>query len=1515
MAEVQTSSPVRSAPGSAGVSRFSPTPPGSRPGTRQGSASQPGSRPASREGFSGSRPSSQIGSRPTSKGGSAGRYRSQASGSRPMSRSGSGSRTTPKQQPSPLSDRPESTRSLASRASMPDHLRPLVKTAVKRWKRFHEQHVMERLKERREEKKQRIQLAREEKQKLARRIPIDVLAKEWLNENEATVEVRAYLLEKLLPVLIMGVEKLLREADKRGLPDKDGPDPNFNPINFLAQYLMRNNPRYSNFPEASPYIRGLQDVTEELKKEVFSFEDNRLARVKAEARRRREERMRDEKTKSLESHRRSATLREQYKEWVLEEEGRLELNPVQEALRSFAEITENYPEELRKAAQYGHELEASDDSGKTISIQEFSDYIKKFVTDMPSEIFLEFLKHLSKCAIEYHAAANREGRREILSNLFLSCDHSGVGLLDRHRVLALFESFYDGAINSVRKALRNPRKWPIVELDEVTDYADSVISEESNISELQHTQAVTEEEAESEKEASKADEEEKEKDTTSAVEQTNEDSAGGEPPAEEGEKVQEQAAEGEAADGEQKETTKDGEQKAEEKDEASEEPKEEPAEEKKEETAPEGGQAEAVAQEQKDEPAAEEQKDETVAEEKEGEAEKPAETGTESEEVKVEEKEEAEAAEEKKEENVDEAQAEEKTEDAAAAAAAEEEVKEETAKEEEAKKEETKDEETKDEETKEEGATKEGTTEEKPEETVAKETQEEETKQSEEAAQPEESAGEEKAATETQEKEEKSEQEDAKDETKPEAKEGEEDDLPIAVEDDEAQPTGPTGRASVTFAEGAVLYKEKTKSDIVKTPTTRSGSVAASAFDENFLNISQFVQLVESFLGDEDSQAAFDTLLDFIKAGYVETEEEKMFRLKKARKEAQSAKRKLLLDQLFERWDNDGSGYLELEEILTVLGKYKENMEHEAIEKAKKVLSKDDKLSKREFRKFTEAVCLNLPGGEDNFEPVIEFLTTSIERTYAERIRGQARKKWLSQIIIAAETGGANMEPVYKALFSALYKDAEAHGGNKRISASISMLENNDGSPARGNALLRYSATTPDDAQNMLGKALYKDMKGISFASIESGKPIHVPRVKNHGNIHFWNPERAEEERDGSFIVIPLKDQQKRVFGLMGIDTLADPHAKSIFITHEISFFQGVAKAFSTAFHHVDIRRKTLRIAESALSWIHRRSPSVFEINVYIVEPDEKFLQGLPLNAKFKIFSVKIILEQQDYVLRKMITTNRTGQTTLHNKPMKLERKDNLFRDYLFKCVDNSETITADAYGERHTAFPLRDSEGHAVAVVDISIGELRQLPNHENREVQRMLKLLQLAHREVAQESAGADKTYVLEAEKKNDEDRINVLFDRIMLTDLRENVAKLDARAFAELKSYKDPPKIIHDILISVLSVFYADKALDGEFEAWSSCKQYVNTELTRRIMEFDPTAAGVIAPSESVHQKLANVPHGAVAKHGSLPAQHLYNWAFVCLSLLEHSAKTREAQKPRSMTPPKSATQSVLTEDLIT
>ena len=44
------------------------------------------------------------------------------------------------------------------------------------------------------------------------------------------------------------------------------------------------------------------------------------------------------------------------------------------------------------------------------------------------------------------------------------------------------------------------------------------------------------------------------------------------------------------------------------------------------------------------------------------------------------------------------------------------------------------------------------------------------------------------------------------------------------------------------------------------------------------------------------------------------------------------------------------------------------------------------------------------------------------QRSYQERVRGEARKKWLQQIVMSGETSAAQMEPIYKTVFQSLYK-------------------------------------------------------------------------------------------------------------------------------------------------------------------------------------------------------------------------------------------------------------------------------------------------------------------------------------------------------------------------------------------------------------------------------------------------------------------------------------------------------------
>ncbi|KAM4701864.1 EF-hand calcium-binding domain-containing protein 5 [Discoglossus pictus] len=1148
-----------------------------------------------------------------------------------------------------------------------------------------------------------IEFQRGIEEKIKKTYPPDEMSREWFNEDKLTVETRAYLLDKLMPCIVPGMEALLMEVEKKKVIEDDSVK--FDPVNFLGEFLMRNNPEFSRDNQDLPYVRGLNEVLGDLKDEVFDIKFNRLRQLKEEMREIQNQRAQVGDIQDQVKQRRKEALTIQFQEWTLDISGRIPLALVQSALKSFLDVIPQYLIEDKPV--YEKELVTVDTMEQKLCGEEFVEYVYTFIHHFSTDLFQEFLHHLAQCADMFRETIRHDIWRQMFSDLFLSCDHGKVGFLDRQRVLALMEIFYDNIISETEECpLRNPRQWPVIELGEM-DPADFWADFQEGVQSTEGDSTAT---------------------TFSVTTQ-----------------------------------------------------KHLPAEEE-----PRG----AISTDHPPDGSSETETEKEVSVE--GSVLRPA-----------------------------------------------------------------------------------------------KSLLQEQLRPCFDSVQlasllhkilPHQShfAVEDDGSTHP-----------AKEEEDPSTESsGKENDLiqgkpwsgDLLTSDLALRYSSYGDRSQDEYRTTASKFSDLRP--IISDINSRDPSRITSAFNDSVLTLPQFVQLMETFLGERSPFSTVENVTGFIKKEYVETEEERISLLAKVRHDAIVARQKLVLQALFEKWDNEGTGFLELEEVDAVLSKYKEGMETEAMVKGEERLSSSQsqrqtsKLSASEFCKYILGVLSELPGPEEEvYENMVEFLTTSVERSQAERIRGASRRKWLQQILTAAKTSGMSLDPVYKAVFQALFKDAEAHGNNKKISANIGLLEQS--SPGKDwTEVLRYVACTSDDAKYVLNKTLHRDMKGVSFAAVYSGKPVHVPRVQYHGNIHFWNTDRPEEERKGSLIILPLMDNQQRVFGTLGIDTLREPRERNIFLAHEISFYQGVTNAFSAAFHHVDVQKGILQLVSSALSWIYSRAPNIGSINTYIMEPTSDMAQG--------------------YVLRNMMRIdNNTDVSTIYSSPASLRRRDNLFRDYLFKCADSSEVITTDAYGERHIAVPIRDPTGRALGVLDLSTGHCKELPAHEYQDLQKMLQMLQEACNEILDEQPCGEtqKKPMLEAEQALGERKLGVLFHRFMLQDLRQCVSKLDHQSFAELKSYKEPPAMVHNILKAVLLLFCPEWEESEEIHSWNQCKLKVNSDLIRKILFFDPTAKSVQVQPEILAKYIKGFPRGEVWKHGSIPAEHLYNWAFTCLSLIELTQKMQD------------------------
>ncbi|XP_068512450.1 EF-hand calcium-binding domain-containing protein 5 [Anas acuta] len=1194
------------------------------------------------------------------------------------------------------------------------------------WKECFYEKVQQRSLNLQEKKVKMIQAQKAEEEKIKKREPCDWLCKEWFSDEKESLDTRTYLLDKLLPTLIPGVEKLLMQVERKNVLVPDKEPTKFDPITFLGEYLMRHNPQYDISTKPGPYLRGMKMVTEELKTEMADTAPERLARMKAEAKTKRKEREQVEKMKSEQKEMRKEALAIQFKEWTVDISGRIPVALIQSALRSFLDVVASAPMDVREAI-YDRKLEIIDTLEQKVNIDEFTEYVHSYTENFSNDMFQEILKHLRQCALDFQKAIRCDMWRQMFTDLFLDCDYGKVGLLDRQKILALLEEFYDRSPMSAKRRFCNPRQWPIIELQEIelADFWGDL-----------HDQEVCEELSEN------------------LVLSQAEISEGEILPCE---------PVGDNSQGSYEMSTS-----------VSEGPLE--------------------------------QMDMSEAE-----------TGG----ISKEEKQAAESSD---------------AEDAPVAEAVKE--------------------------------------------TAARK----ESSLSEHSGQ----FGQ-QTSSET-----RLQDEDLQDQGKGPAYSDRQDSQAEAGQEFELPWSGDLLTFDLSFKYSS--YGERIPEEWICEDTrfadlrpimtdiqNRCTSRVRSAFDEHCLNLPQFVQLLETFVGQDIPLPTVKSLIEFIKEEYKRTEESKIEQLEKVRRTSRLAHRKLLLEALFEKWDKNASGFLDLKEVDAVLNTFKEGMEKEALRKAKSHFSsrypqssRVEKLSQKAFQTFLELVASEFTGNEDEaIANIAEFLTMSVERSWMEYLQSLTRRKWLHNIQQAAETSGASMEPVYKAVFKALSQDAEAHGDNKKISAYIALLEENQLSPERGQILLHYVACTTDDAPYVLNQILYKDMKGVSFAAVEEGKPIHVPRVQLHGNIHFWNYDRPVEERRGSLLVLPLQDAHWNVFGILGIDTLRDQSEKTIFLTHEISFCQGVSLAFSKAYHHVCALENVLQMTLTALDWLYPRVSSIHAVTTYLVEPGKD--------------------QTCDYALRKMITTDNTGQKEIHTSAVLFLRKENLLRDYLFKCIDTSEVVCTSVCGEYHIAVPLRDLSRQAFALFDISIGHHQKLPPHEYKDLQKMLKMAQATCCEILKIPSEETKpTYVLEAEHMNSR-HAGILFHRFMLQDLRECVQKLSAESFAEIKGYEEPPALLHNIVKAVLLLFNPNWKGSEKIESWSQCILNLDDNLIQEIYCFDPTAPSVQVQGELLLDCIGGVPRAELWKQGSVPAEYLYNWVHTCLSLMEMTKSLQNKEVP--------------------
>jgi hypothetical protein len=157
-------------------------------------------------------------------------------------------------------------------------------------------------------------------QEVASSALIDSLAAEWWSSNLSQTVIND-LLENLIPLVVLGCEKVVNEADERHLIETTTPDRSFNPINRLASFLMRNNPKYMTYSALSPYHYTMKSLLNTKRIQVLKVYGEEETLLRTILKKRQNERSEHRDMTNKEEERRKDSIKTLFLDWNVPEKG------------------------------------------------------------------------------------------------------------------------------------------------------------------------------------------------------------------------------------------------------------------------------------------------------------------------------------------------------------------------------------------------------------------------------------------------------------------------------------------------------------------------------------------------------------------------------------------------------------------------------------------------------------------------------------------------------------------------------------------------------------------------------------------------------------------------------------------------------------------------------------------------------------------------------------------------------------------------------------------------------------------------------------------------------------------------------------------------------------------------------------------------------------------------------------------------------------------------------------------
>ncbi|KAJ3073446.1 EF-hand calcium-binding domain-containing protein 5 [Podochytrium sp. JEL0797] len=570
-------------------------------------------------------------------------------------------------------------------------------------------------------------------------------------------------------------------------------------------------------------------------------------------------------------------------------------------------------------------------------------------------------------------------------------------------------------------------------------------------------------------------------------------------------------------------------------------------------------------------------------------------------------------------------------------------------------------------------------------------------------------------------------------------------------------------------------------------------------------------------------------------------------------------------------------------------------------------------ISTQEFNNFSAVLELVFDAASKNTTPTPLDSTKQPQHPTptplpATMNRTEIQSRALTEITSLAQRNDLSIAEFSESSLHILSRAIEQLHPAHRISSRLSLTESAvTKSPTSPDLLierfLRIVACTADTKSSLLG-----EMLGTGEQGYEAKVMLGAPFQEANAHEDPISPIKlSDSDRVARYVGVPLVGGGGNPVGVLGMRLIGMEDGG--YVPADVSFLETGATKIISGIEHIDSREKSVQIALASVQYMREKIGDTTDISIYITHPtlppptpttDIIFkVTDRPYSAIVKdprVMSAQSReASQRDADLQNAMGFARYMAGSSGNSNVEKVAEDAPELPNITQSIKTKETIhstpTPSENGCVKTYIPVQDEDGKVFAVVCLQNknGATGKVSDEDLAEIKKINSVLSNCGTAAKREKFGDESVMQhLEGESIDEESRRGLLFPKMMLIAARSWISKLDNKAISELKSYKKPPPAVMKVLKAVLYLFGKKPK---EVSKWQDILKYVNADLLKAMVAYDPTAMQKKIRFRRCNKVLHSLSKTDVKKKTSIPTMIMFDWLIVSIDLRKRAVEARK------------------------